>query len=265
MSPFSIIPSSFFNKPWHRFKNGAGEEIPAYAILRITGTTEIDNDIVFTVAKPNSEEQPFYLVNGPLAVKDDPDAEGRGTTSMQAAYVLVGGGPVYGDLWGPTDDSWEASENGSGFLMLGAAQPDPTRAVAVQVNQSPVAIATANLTEDMCGTIDEEIGIDNFVLQAGTMPGATPTTAINHFGRQGQDNMLVELHHYAKNPTSGADDPHWIIAIPQMRKADHTTRVYWKEATKCIMEEYYEDAALESCKELQEREVRCADPCVPEE
>jgi hypothetical protein len=133
MSPFDIIPSSFFNKPWHRCVNGAGEEIPAYACMRITGATEIDNDIVFQVAKPNTDKQLFYLVNGPVAIENNSAAEGRCTTLSQAGYVSVSSSPSFGNIWGPTDGSWSVSSSGGGFLMLGSLQSDPSRAAAVQL------------------------------------------------------------------------------------------------------------------------------------
>jgi hypothetical protein len=260
VSPFNIIPSSFFNKPWHRFTNGAGEEIPAYACMRITSATETDNDIVFTTAKPDSEDRPFYLVNGPLAVPTG--GEGRCSTIMQAGYVMTSGSPSVYDEWGPTDGSWEVSESGSGFLMLGPAQSDPTRAPAVQVTAGgSVAIATAQITMDMCGDIDQSISIDNFVLMSGSLTGDEPSYAINHYGRQAKSGALVEIHFYPYDPYTGSPDPHWAIAVPALRKADRTERVYWDSSSKCIVEDYYEDAVLESCQDRQTRTVLCFVKC----
>jgi hypothetical protein len=264
VSPFGVIPSSFFNKPWHRFTNGAGEEIPAYACMRITTATETDNDIVFTCAKPNSTDQPFYLVNGPLAVASG--GEGRCSTIMQAGYVLTSGSPSVYDEWGPTNGSWEVSENGSGFLMLGPAQSDPTRAPAVQKSAGGSGlIATAQAAEKMCGASTGAVSIKNFVLQGGTMPGAVPTQAANYFQRQSPEDALLELHYYLFDPYTGASNPLWVIAIPQMRRADRVQRVYWHTGDKCLKEEYHENAALESCEELQERDILCFEECPAEE
>ncbi len=269
MSPFDIIPSSFFNKPWHRFRNTSGQEIPAYACMRIVDAIEVDNDIVFEVDQPNDEDQPFYLVNGPLAVPANTaegegqaavEKEGRGTTLMQAGYVLVSGGPTFGDVWGPTNGTWEISGDGKGFLMLGSAVSDPTRAAAVQQMAAGNPVATAELTEDMCGELDEELTIANFCL---VTPGEVeiPSTAFNRLARQGPSGQRVKLEYWLKDPSDCSDFPHWAITKVQPQEADVLSEAFWDAEEGCFKGKRYKAAALEFCGGLETFTIYCPPVC----
>lgn len=257
MSPFDIIPASFFNKPWHRFKNTSGEEIPAYACMRIVDAIETDNDIVFEVDKPNDEEQPFYLVNGPLAVaantpegegQEEVVTEGRATLLTQGGYVLVSGGPVFGDRYGPTDGAWDISESGIvlPFLMLGSARSDPTRAAAVQTGPQAALVATAKLSVAMCAEAPgEEVAIEDFCLQSGGSATA-PTTAFNWFGRLGMPGDLIKLEYWLKDPNDCSSFPHWAVTQVTAAKTDLVVGGEYDTASNCIVL-YTINGAFERC------------------
>lgn len=266
MSPLDLIPASFFNKPWHRFKNGSGEEIPAYACMRIEDAIETDNDIVFEVAKPNDEEQPFYLVNGPLAVASGEEAEGRATLLTQGGYILVGGGPVFGDRYGPTDGAWEVTDSGVvlPFLMLGSARSDPTRAAAVQTGLLNVQVATAEISGEMCGDMDEQIGIESFCLVAGGPVNEEPTFAFNRFGRQGSAGARVKIERWNKDPSDNCSAfDHWAITQVQAGKGNIVHEVFWDSETKCIRAVQTLNAAYEACEQPEEVDVLCFEECDP--
>lgn len=49
-------------------RNDSGEIIPAFSILRVTGTVSVNSKIVYKVDKPNTTFERRYLVNGPVAI-----------------------------------------------------------------------------------------------------------------------------------------------------------------------------------------------------
>lgn len=116
-------------------KNDAAEEIPAYAVMRITGAEQVRGQLYLTVEKPDGTEGP-HLLNGPepIPTGTPPDTYGL----AQTGDILTGwfsGSPEIGDSLGPVDDEWELSPDGSGFQFLGAIGSQKVGAVrAVALN-----------------------------------------------------------------------------------------------------------------------------------
>jgi hypothetical protein len=103
-----------------RFRNDAEEEIPAFAVMRVTGIETTGGRATATVAKPSSTFQRLYLVNG--AVKVASGKFGEGSWLSEANYVLYNassGTPAYGESWGPKNGQWSLEEYRYGFTILG--------------------------------------------------------------------------------------------------------------------------------------------------
>lgn len=117
------LRAPFFRKPWVRVRNGGSEIIPSHAVMRITGATEEDGEIVYQVAKPNATFQRLYLVNGTkdIAVSTSVNGDGWGTFLGEGGRVLYDSAstPAYGECWGPQDASWELKKYRYGFTIIG--------------------------------------------------------------------------------------------------------------------------------------------------
>lgn len=117
------LRAPFHRKAWVRIRNEAGEDIPPFAVMRITGVLQGDGEIVYTVAKPNSTLYRWYLVNGPVRLPYGPTVpDGWGTFLTDGGYVLYDSSsatPAYNECWGPQDGSWELKKYRYGFTILG--------------------------------------------------------------------------------------------------------------------------------------------------
>lgn len=105
---------SFLQQPKsNRFRNDSGEEIPAYACMKVLDS-ELSNDrYLISVTKPDDTGGP-YLFNGPRPVEID--GLGQYNTGMVRALFDTGT-PAVNEIWGPTT-SWEIESYGSCALMI---------------------------------------------------------------------------------------------------------------------------------------------------
>ena len=132
------LRAPFFRKPWVRVRNGAGADIPPFAVMRVTGATQDDGEIVYQVAKPNTTFYRWYLVNGPIVLADGND--GWATFLGDGGYVQYDSAdtPALDQCWGPQNASWELKKYRYGFTIIGGNQTlggyDLTVAVQSEVN-----------------------------------------------------------------------------------------------------------------------------------
>ncbi len=115
-----MIRPPLANRTWVTFKNTASETIPAYGVMRITGTDERAGRTVYNVAKPNTTFQRLYLVNGPV----DVPASGYGDGTFDITYALCSSAasPLLAESWGAKHDEWKLFQYRPGFFMLGNYQ-----------------------------------------------------------------------------------------------------------------------------------------------
>lgn len=117
------------------FRNDSGETIPAYAVMRITGTATIGTDTtVYKVEKPNTTFSRWYLVNGPDTVSTS-QLYGTGSFCNIADRVLYDSGdgtPSQGQVWGPYPSQWSLKRQMYGFRIEGGADTNETTISCVQ-------------------------------------------------------------------------------------------------------------------------------------
>ena len=98
-------------------KNNSGEEIPAFAVMRVTGVT----DEVLQVAKPNAASDTKAAVNGPTPIP----IGGHGNATYDSPFFVLydtgDGTPTFGDMWGTESGSWKLRAANDGFCALGGA------------------------------------------------------------------------------------------------------------------------------------------------
>lgn len=104
-----------------RVKNGSGETIPPFSVLRITGIAFTNNERVYSVAKPDGTYRWRYLVSGPFAIGSSSTNEGLGTFLTQGGLVYCSGTPALDEEWGPTASQWYLSQYRPGFIVSGSS------------------------------------------------------------------------------------------------------------------------------------------------
>jgi len=98
-------------------KNDSGEEVPAYGLMQITGSEEIDGRNYITIEQYDETADGELLFNGTSAI---PDTE-YGVAQHGPIYLAQGDGTAAtaGDLWGPQDADWEVTDEGTSLVAIG--------------------------------------------------------------------------------------------------------------------------------------------------
>jgi hypothetical protein len=105
-----------------RVKNSSGEVIPPFSVMRVTNWSKSNNEILYTVAKPDSTYRWQYLVSGPFAIGSGSSDEGLASFLSNGGPVYYNSGtPAYGERWGPTSGQWYLTQHRPGFHVQGAA------------------------------------------------------------------------------------------------------------------------------------------------
>lgn len=95
--------------PW---KNAAGATIPAYGVVQFRTPFSLG---ISYASKPDSDTGLFFA-NGPIDVAVD--KAGESLLWNRPRLVLLSGDVTVGDTVGPTANSWQMSEGGSGFVVI---------------------------------------------------------------------------------------------------------------------------------------------------
>lgn len=131
-----------------RFTNGAGAEIPARAVMRVSAVTMTRGRPVYTVVKPDTTFSHLYLVNG--GAKSASGGGGWGTWLLNAGEVLYDSTytPAIGEEWGPKSGQWSLVRHRPGFLIRGATAGSGSTAT-VQAQQRMVTLLIGKPVADM--------------------------------------------------------------------------------------------------------------------
>jgi hypothetical protein len=131
------------------FRNDSGEEIPAYAVMRVDEVIYRDKQWLCVVMKPDTEFGQRYLVNGPGTVQAD--GYGQATDAAYPAPVACEAGTVtYGDGWGVLADSWELKRwHAGGFVAQVTIEVDDGEDERALFRQLEVIEVMAVLDEDL--------------------------------------------------------------------------------------------------------------------
>jgi hypothetical protein len=107
-----------------RVKNASSAVIPPFSVVLITTVAASNNEMLYTVRKPNAADTDFnwngYLVTGPFAIGLGTSDEGLATDLAQPNYVRYDTGtPAIKEVWGPKHNQHTLSKNYYGFEILG--------------------------------------------------------------------------------------------------------------------------------------------------
>ena len=140
-----------------RVKNDSGEEIPAYAVMVVTGSERMaTKNVALKVEKiaipPTAAGRQVILVNGPCAIGTSGAARyGWARHAMLpvidwVAYEWAFDTPAPGEMWGISDGAWLLGKDDPGFLIVGEVDEDNHR---VQAMFMPDIRGAAELTATM--------------------------------------------------------------------------------------------------------------------
>lgn len=110
---------------WRVYRNDAGEQIPAFGIVRITGLAILEpGRVVLTGDKPNTYGSQWQCaVNGPSPVAAGTLGVCSRGSFVAALYDTADSPPVAGEQWGPRDATWKLRRNTGGFVVVGVTRP----------------------------------------------------------------------------------------------------------------------------------------------
>lgn len=130
-------PDQNYSRVW--FKNSYSGTIPKYGVMRVTGTTAVDNFYFLNCDQPDSTYRWLYLVNG---FEDVPqNGYGWGTWLWHGGQVLYNGAtPAVGERWGPVASQWYLQQHRPGFWVFGGNDTNLTATVAVQIPPGEVRV-----------------------------------------------------------------------------------------------------------------------------
>jgi hypothetical protein len=189
------------NQDYWVIRNDSGEEIPAYACVRITGmfvpfstsdgTSSYQGvaNMGFTVAKPNTYGAQYrHMFNGPRAIPIGKTGQGIFGKVMLGAYA--GSAPTVGSSIGPIDGSWLLQQDSAGFTVLDTVTDSLSSASAnvCKIIQSPAIF--------LRGTADVALGSGGASSGQVTIVGSTQkvTGIYSAFGTAIAANTGCHLH-----------------------------------------------------------------------
>lgn len=117
-------------------KNASGEQIPAWAVMLVTGAERLTNErVALTVSKiampPTVAGVQRLLLNGatPLGITGA-SRYGQGRVPSQSPdWVACDATVNFGEMWGPSDGSFVLTRSGAGFRAVGEYDAETDRAL----------------------------------------------------------------------------------------------------------------------------------------
>lgn len=175
-------------------------DVPAFGVMvNVDATTNHGEVAVTTKQYEAADSGKLLYINGPTAVTAD--SYGRCSTATHRPVMALGSASLSAnEAVGPTDGSWELSEGGSGFTVVGESPVDG--AVVVQRGtDNGYDRCTCTLKGDL-ETTDSTATVDNVKISKGTSPlddpdSATEELTVDGGNWEGNDNAdcLIEYNY----------------------------------------------------------------------
>lgn len=138
--------------------NISGATVPAYGVVQFKNNFASGYN---QASKPNGRTGVYYA-NGPVDVTDG--GYGESLIWNHSRLVLIEGTPTVGTVVGPTEDSWQMSEAGSGFIVL--HQPVDGVGAVVQLGGG-----SSNILH---GIVNEVLERGYYLIELAEWDGTTP-------------------------------------------------------------------------------------------
>jgi hypothetical protein len=107
------------------FRNDSSETVPAYAVMKMTGTAVVNGAYIFKADKPDTwGSQYSHYLNGPFDVEDGAYGTSYIPTCPTWVKYDTGATPAVGEMWGPKNDEWELFQHVGGFQVVSTDTDD---------------------------------------------------------------------------------------------------------------------------------------------
>lgn len=179
----------FFEAGWETFKNNTNEEIPAHAVMRITGTTKVGQEFIINAEKPDSFGAMYvHRINGPVPVPAAKYGICRLNGLTAALYDTADGTPAASEMWGPRNGSWKLRRDTAGFRI-------------VSTGNSGIVVVVHDPQKTLLGKTDAQISMGSTgtisIHWSGTGGSTVDTgenlTALSRYGTIAADKMVTVL------------------------------------------------------------------------
>lgn len=146
------------------FAKAGSTKIPAWGLVEITGSTQIQDRLIYNVDRPDEDAALLIAVNGPRPIRAN--GYGRITQDWPALCLYDDADtPAVGETWGSSEDSFKLTKDNNGLIVVGDPLTDPANIV-------PVTALSGGRT--LLGKLDEELTNGSFAtMSVWTGPAGT--------------------------------------------------------------------------------------------
>ena len=156
-----------------RFYNKSSEQIPAFGVMRCTGTRFLDSQLALECEKPDAYGAQYrHFINGRLPV--DEGEYGLCSRPGFPVWAACEAGIRAGELCGPVDDSFELKRHVGGFTAVADADDDQRRVLVVAAPLLAVrGKALSSLSKNATGTVIvyHDLTETNYIIDAYNVYG----------------------------------------------------------------------------------------------
>lgn len=204
----------FRDQRWLPFRNDAGESIPAYALLRITGVAILNEQTIYSAEKPNaSTTHLVWAFNSDLVVASGSTNLGLCTFDFPAiAKTAASANPAINEQWGPKNAEWYIVKNNTATMPL-------FRIVGKTTGQGDTTVVQQRIDREDLTILFEVASATTGTVKARppgmtTVPGETGgvVTLVNNLSHH---NVVGNLGAAAYVTYDGLSSPDWqVIWLP---------------------------------------------------
>lgn len=202
------------------FRNESGETVPAFAVMRVTGSVVLKGRVFLRIGKPNGDGRKWnHVINGPQPVDnnklgtcfDDFPCAADGSTNIAA-----------GKQCGPTAGSWLLQDGGDGFRSYGVLSIPDNRMLVTRDDDTfhiariqSVTDSTSSSGSGACMLKVFAIKFVNatFVKQAGERVLTTETLIDETFYAAAPDELKSKLKPGHVVAVHWDNDRWWILSL----------------------------------------------------
>jgi hypothetical protein len=170
---FQGIFSPHLQQRWLDCVNAYSTEIPAFACLEITGSTQpspVDGRTILQVTRPTEDSLPVVAFNGPMSIP----VGGYGVCTMDLpAWSMydTGDTPAVGETWGSTEDEFYISLGKAGIKIIGGTTTSGGQSIVRVAAGSPPPVYTWGSRGNTLHPFEEYSSIDANVIPVFTIHG----------------------------------------------------------------------------------------------
>jgi len=151
-----------FNR-WLPCRNMSTETAPGFGVVRLTGTSQVDGNLVYTFAKPNDDKIQVFAILWPFDVISG--GYGKCTTEPPFHILTDGSTMVLGESWSFVNATWTVTDDDGPFVALGSSNDTAIGVFSTVSASGRATMLWGQASEDAAGLsfdMDGIVPIDGF-------------------------------------------------------------------------------------------------------